>query len=50
MLIEVLRLGDQQLAGHLARTDLDDVFLALTGRRADDEAIGDGRASRGGAA
>jgi hypothetical protein len=53
VLIEVLRsLDDQQLTPAtlaVREPSLDDVFLSLTGRRADDEAAGNGHGSRGGA-
>jgi ABC-2 type transport system ATP-binding protein len=54
VLIEVLRrLDDQRLTPAtlaVREPSLDDVFLSLTGRRADDEAAGDGHGSQGGAA
>jgi ABC-2 type transport system ATP-binding protein len=54
VLIEVLRrLDDQRLTPAtlaVREPSLDDVFLSLTGRRADDEVAGDGHGSRGGAA
>jgi ABC-type multidrug transport system ATPase subunit len=54
VLIEVLRsLDDQQLTPAtlaVREPSLDDVFLSLTGRRADDEVAGDGHGSPGGAA
>jgi ABC-type multidrug transport system ATPase subunit len=54
VLIEVLRsLDDQQLTPAtlaVREPSLDDVFLSLTGRRADDEVAGDSHGSQGGAA
>jgi oleandomycin transport system ATP-binding protein len=47
------RLDDQRLTPAtlaVRESSLDDVFLSLTGRRADDEVADDGHGSRGGAA